>query len=258
MRRERDEEKVKYTNIIKFQKTTIRKTFKNNFSWWTFQKENNMEKELEAYEIIKENSIIAPEIKNVDRKKKYYEMSICNGKDLLHNYSNFSIEQLKKIMNDVGGILAKIHKIKPTEKIPDFCNQKYYDTLKKEGGNLKLKKKEHNDFINMINNISKVTCDDDIVFVHGDFHFGNIIVDDSTITGIIDWEECCKQSRYIDIATMLSNILSFINKKYQDDISNSFLLGYSLEAGKVLSNSKIGLFMELNYYKHQLFFENMK
>lgn len=252
-RRERNDDII-YTNDIKQEKDKIIKTFKkNNFSWWSFKETNkSMENEINSYNLIKQQNIASPKIINTDETKRKITMSKCKGDCLLSKIGSFDYEKLKKILYDIGILLAKIHKSNKTNNFVNYHSKEYYENVKKEVSLLKISANKTNEFFANLYTISNDIDEQDIVFTHGDFHFGNIMLDDNKITGIIDWEESCHHSRYVDISTIAANIFDFVNKKYQMNILDAFISGYSTESKIDICHKKIGLFMELNYYKYMI------
>lgn len=158
--------------------------------------------------------------------RKYIVLSKIEGEKLsdIFNADNSSRNQL---LFKYGCELAKIHKI-PTDnlniakqRVINSCpNEEVYSNLYEEEKISKyisfLKK---NDFDKNLN-----------TFIHGDFHYGNILWLDDSINGVVDWEYSGIGLKEQDIAwaCILRPGQKFMDKK--QDIE-SFLSGY-LSQGK--------------------------
>lgn len=69
-------------------------------------------------------------------------------------------------------------------------------------------------------------------FIHGDFHPGNIIWEGKSISGIVDWDNCCIGYRQFDIANIRFD-LSLYNGI---EMAESFLTKYEKISGLVIDD----------------------
>ena len=153
----------------------------------------------------------------------YIVLSKIEGEKLSDIFKEDKIANKNKYLFNYGKQLAKIHKLNLDWKqaklrnINDIPSQDHY--------------KEFNPWETKIIDYLKETKPKDIkydTFIHGDFHYGNILWDNYNIKGILDWEYSGKGFKEQDIAwsLILRPGQKFMDNK--EDI-NSFLEGYKSE-----------------------------
>lgn len=152
--------------------------------------------------------------------KTYIVLSKIEGEKLSDIFKeNLDIDK-EKYLYLYGESLAKIHKLNidwnlaRTRDINDYPDINFY--------------KELDDWENKVIKYLKETKPQTITyntFIHGDFHFVNILWDNYEITGILDWEYSGMGFMEQDIAWSL---ILRPGQKFMDNINdvNSFLEGY--------------------------------
>lgn len=127
--------------------------------------------------------------------KEYIVLSKIEGKRLSEIINNTT--DRSKLLYEYGKELAIIHKIPINDLniakqrvINEYPNEKTYSNLKNE--------KELSKYIEYLkkNNFTKEFK----TFIHGDFHYGNILWQKQEINGVIDWEYSGKGLKEQDIA----------------------------------------------------------
>src|SRR6185312_9364326 len=105
----------------------FKRTIVSNLSLFSFDKDNIFEREINAYNLMKENNILVPNITNITPTKKTYSIDKIHGyvfSDLLYE-NNVSYHAMFRI----GQILGRVHMIKPTNTTFDASIDKYYKAL---------------------------------------------------------------------------------------------------------------------------------
>lgn len=153
--------------------------------------------------------------------KRYIVLSKIDG-ERLSDILNFDNSRRKELLFKYGKELAKIHKIPIDDLniakqrvINDYPNEEVYPDLYKEDVLTKyIMYLKNNDFNK-----------DLITFIHGDFHYGNILWLDNNINGVIDWEYSGIGLKEQDIAWSL---ILRPGQRFMDAIDDieSFLNGY--------------------------------
>ena len=150
----------------------------------------------------------------------YIVLSKINGEKLSDIFKEQKDVDKTKYLYNYGKELAKIHKYKIDWKKAKMRNINYIP-----------KKKSYKSFDNWeqeIINYLKQTKPKNIkynTFIHGDFHYGNILWDNYNITGILDWEYSGLGFKEQDIAWALILRPSQEFMKTQKEW-NAFLEGY--------------------------------
>ena len=163
----------------------------------------------DVLEFLKEKQKDILVLKKIDGKKLSEIFSKMDNKLLKQKYLYKYGKELANIHNipcgDFGIAKQRIINEKPTNDI--------YGTFDKKIAKY-IKYLEENDFEK-----EKTT------FIHGDFHYGNILWKNSRINGIIDYEYSGKGLKEQDIAWALILRPGQIFMDYKEDL-NSFLEGY--------------------------------
>ena len=153
--------------------------------------------------------------------KKYIVLSKIEG-ERLYNILSKSKKNKKELLYKYGKELAIIHKI-PCQTlnvakqriINELPNANIYTSLDSEKEIQKyIDYLKENDFEKKYN-----------TFIHGDFHYGNILWINSEINGVIDWEYSGRGFKEQDIAwaiTLRCNQKFMDNKEDIDDFLNGY------------------------------------
>lgn len=153
----------------------------------------------------------------------YIVLSKIEGEKLSDIFKEDKTANKNKYLFNYGKELAKIHKLNIDWTPAKLLNINDIPTLDHY--------KEFNSWETKIINYLKETKPKDIkydTFIHGDFHYGNILWDNYKIKGILDWEYSGKGFKEQDIAwsLILRPGQKFMDNK--EDIT-SFLEGYKSE-----------------------------
>jgi aminoglycoside phosphotransferase (APT) family kinase protein len=81
----------------------------------------------------------------------------------------------------------------------------------------------------------------DVVLCHGDFRTGNYLVDDGTLTGILDWEFCAWSDPYEDLGWLCAKSWRFGGAKPVGGIGDKAILfdAYARESGKPVDARRV-------------------
>ncbi len=144
----------------------------------------------------------------------YIILEYLLGSDLYSIYNDLDKQNRSDIGADISNFLSELHKIKGdqydighyTAIIPRYNNtwrsghEQYwnyiYDSLKRIPMTKELQQllERSNEYINK--NISSLDFESAPSLLHNDFHYKNIIIQNHTFSGVIDWE--CSQYGEID------------------------------------------------------------
>jgi aminoglycoside phosphotransferase (APT) family kinase protein len=144
------------------------------------------------------------------------------------------------VFKKVGRELAKIHQIPTSTNNADATLQQLYILYTNHLSNETWQKE--------LDDVYKEFSSKDLeesIFIHGDFHGENIIVNDENneITGIIDWEQNVKSHRYFDIIAMIHYIHCMFSPNVAGKYVESFIHGYELYGdGYKISKQKLDNF----------------
>ncbi len=149
----------------------------------------------------------------------YIVLSKIEGEKLSDIFKEDIEADKDKYLYLYGQELAKIHQLDIDWKraklrdINDYPNTDYYKELDNW----------ENKIVSYLKNTKPAI--DYNTFIHGDFHYGNILWDNYKITGILDWEYAGKGFKEQDIAWAL---ILRPGQKFMDNFENleSFLAGY--------------------------------
>lgn len=139
----------------------------------------------------------------------YLILEYIQGCELFNCYHDLSEQSIHEIGTRIADFLLELHKIKGDKYdighyipvIPGYDkswrsgHQKYWDDIYNGLKSIPLSEEIRqvlelsNEYINM--NISSLDYENGPSLLHNDFHYKNIIIQDNTFSGVIDWE--CSQ-----------------------------------------------------------------
>ncbi|MEJ6952178.1 phosphotransferase family protein [Natronospora cellulosivora (SeqCode)] len=184
----------------------------------------NLENELKALEIFSNLSIPVPEViaYDLDIKYPYIATKLIDGERLSKILSKYKGDEIKKnsliYMEQFGAVLAKIHSARLTWK--EVKTRRFHKNIDTS----MLTDKVSLDVSKWLeeNKPSKK----DKVFVHGDYHYANLLWSDNKIAAVLDWELCGIGWKEFDIAWAI--ILRPSQKFLKTELEEQrFLDGYS-------------------------------
>lgn len=196
---------------------------------------SKLEKESSIYEALPAYNIPTPAVVTLDETKEivgypFLLMRQIPGQSLESTWGNLSLETQDTLLREMGDLLGKIHNLKPQNV--GWRNQEEYLGLKKEttkritkiSDELLASKVLDTETVSKIKDFylesPLFTKDIEPSLLHGNFGFGNIIVEDNKIKGIIDWEWASFGHNEEELAVLLYRV-------YKTDLQKeAFMDGY--------------------------------
>lgn len=185
--------------------------------------------------ILYDNGIAVPEIYDFgvlsDNKHGYAVMDWIDGVSLDNLLSDDSL--INKYGKIVAEELFKMHNIYTKENIDIY--DKFIKSFNKKINKLKDIGIDYTSSVleSFVLDNSKVLKELDTSIIHGDFHPGNIVVNDSKIC-FIDLDVCKNEFAWIDLSTNACNLdcpkfyTTLINEYFNNNIPDNFWLIYNL------------------------------
>ena len=221
-------------------------------SWWTFENTNIMDRELEMYRICKKNNVNVPKIYNINKTNKFVKIKIINGKNLIDYFEENidSIHILCDVIIQVANILHQLHSIKINDDVKlnlmTFSN--YYNLIYNKINKFDKNKIYTNELLKYKNKI----FDSDVVISHGDFHAGNLIIDKTKNLHLIDFEESCITSRYVDIVSFIKWLKYTVPKRQFNILKNTFINTYESISKINLDTKQIKIWNDFLIFRSKL------
>lgn len=167
-----------------------------------------MLKEAVIYQTLSKYNIPVPKFYGHEEKNEILEypyilMSQLPGLSLKEIWKDLNDSQKEKLMFESGHLLASIHNISPDqlslneittmeEKFTGHIGKDINSRITKIAKELRIKKVIDEQLINRIENhyLNNPIFDDitQTTLLHGNYVFGNIIISENNIQGVIDWE----------------------------------------------------------------------
>lgn len=167
----------------------------------------------------------------------YIILTWLEGKDAIDMLTLFDKTEQYKLGLQAGKVLRKIHSIKPKHELPQWgiIFQKTIDTVIDSYKTCGYKIENEDEIIKFIRENEKYLINRPVVFQHGDYHLGNMIITPDNNIGIIDfnrsgygdpWKE---YDRYIftwGVSTEFANgqLHGYFNNKVPDDFFRLMVL----------------------------------
>lgn len=183
----------------------------------------DFESERDILNILNSNFIV-PKVLEYGEKNnlKYIALTKLEGLKLNCPYTKELLIEYGEKLAEIHSLNIKVGKIAKQRKINDYPTQKYYRLDKVEDFDTWPRKII--DYLSI--NKPEISFD---TFIHGDFHYGNILWNNNKISGIIDWEYAGLGFREQDIAWA---IILRSTQKFLSTVEEIkyFLNGYSKKA----------------------------
>lgn len=204
-----------------------------------YENDKSYKKDISLFNMIK-NNIPVQDILKIDR-----DMRINNKEYIIYRYIDGNtisqwLKQGKKLTKEllisVASILGQIHNIKfetrgyldeklnvtnEVEPIANLFDKHINDNVKLRLGNENINKiksiiYKYEEELSYIEKDSRL--------IHGDFQGTNIIINNETVSGIIDWEFCMSGSPLMDIGQFF---------RYEEYFDNELIIAFENEYKKV-------------------------
>lgn len=122
-------------------------------------------------------------------KKVYSLLTWVDGEDAINALALLNKAKQYELGLEAGRTLKKIHTIKPTEKLPDWEDffQVQIDRVIESYNRCGYKIENDEDIISFIKKNKKYLAGRPMIFIHGDYHLGNMIITPEGNLGIIDF-----------------------------------------------------------------------
>ena len=185
--------------------------------------------------ILHDNGIAVPEIYDFgelsDNKHGYAVVDWIDGVSLDNLLSDDSL--INKYGKIVAEELFKMHNIDTKEKIDIY--DKFIKSFNKKINKLKDIDIDYTSSVleSFVLDNSKILKELDTSIIHGDFHPGNIVVNDSKVC-FIDLDVCKNDFAWIDLSTNACNLdypkfyTTLINEYFNNNVPDDFWLIYNL------------------------------
>ncbi len=186
--------------------------------------------------ILYDNGINVPEIYDFgelsDNKHGYVVMDWVDGVSLDNLLTDDSC-LINKYVKIVANELLKMHSIAINENID--IHDKFIKSFNKKINKLKNLGIDYTSSVleSFVLDNSKVLKELDTSIIHGDFHPGNIVVNDDSIC-FIDMDVCKNDFAWVDLSTNACNLnypkfyTALINEYFDNNIPDDFWLIYNL------------------------------
>ncbi|MFI1743914.1 aminoglycoside phosphotransferase family protein [Thalassobellus sediminis] len=238
------------------------KTYIGNASWWSANLDNLYKRELTSLELLNQSNCPVPKIIiNEEEKIPWIITKNIKGETLLALASK---KELKINPTKLAQLLYKIHSTDISFLVKEkslTCFDEYY--IENELSKIALFCNIDNIFITeLIQIANKCKESSDLVFCHGDFHLGNILLDYNNNLSTIDFEESVIGYRQYDLGEIGYHLI----KLYGEEFYEIFLAAY-MRISKCsfdknlyrdihdfidIRNKIIGIFLLNGGYKHKL------
>lgn len=178
------------------------------------------------------------EIKMIDDKSFYTLLSWVEGVDAKDKIKTFPADKQFSIGYQAGKTLKQIHSIKAPDHIIKWNDRynKKIDYLVQKAFDCKDLITNYEKIVAFINDNRFLLDGRKQVFQHGDFHIGNMVIDENDEIGIIDFDRADYGDPFEDLKTIYWNVYyagseftsGLINGYFEGDVPESFFKLLSL------------------------------
>lgn len=204
-----------------------------------YENDKSYKKEISLFNMIR-NNIPVQKIFKIDRDKrisnKEYIIYKYIGGKTISEYLKQGKKLNKELCKSVASVLGKIHNIKfdtrgyldeklnvinQIEPISNLLDKYINDNVKLRLGNRKINK-IRSIIYRYEKELSHIERDSRLI--HGDFQGTNIIINNESVSGIIDWEFCMSGSPLMDIGQFF---------RYEEYFDNELIMAFEKEYKEV-------------------------